>query len=89
LNLETWADAAWADGSWVPESWGIGLAVEAGIGLAAAPRPPVDYVYADGWSPRFPGYSKVASLEEKRAVKKDNSELMEMMELYARWRKAA
>ncbi len=67
------------------EGAGIGLAEE-GIGLST-PRPaPVDVVLNSGWSYRP---RNVIDFSQWRVAKKEKSELREMMELYALWKKAA
>ena len=70
-------------------SAGIGVAEEeAGIGLAPVAKP-VDYIFHDGWHPAIPRMSNVTRIEERRAVRTDNAELTEMMDLYSRWKRAA
>jgi len=63
---------------------GIGLDDEAGIGLAA--RPPIDFVTV---GVPGQGYQKVAYTEKLRAARREKVELQEMINLYARWKKAA
>ena len=84
-DYRTWG-LSWGE-SW-EDSWGIGLAAEEGIGLAPVAKP-VDYIFHDGWHPSIPRMSNVTRLEERKAVRTDNSELTEMMDLYSRWRRAA
>lgn len=68
------------------DSWGgIGLAEEAGIGLAVTP--PVDFVI----QPRsIANYRQVIDIRAYRpAPRIDRSELKEMMQMYALWKRAA
>jgi hypothetical protein len=65
---------------------GIGLATP-GIGLA---RPPtVDYVIGAGRAPIVLEHRRVISLERRPVVMQEKSELLEMMEAYSLWKKAA
>lgn len=72
------------------EDFGTGVGEEPGIGLATPPtaaRAPVDFIFYTGdLGQRFrtPRLNLV-----KRSPKREDSDLAEMMDLYARWRKAA
>ena len=82
----------------IKQGYGIGLAVAAaGIALDTVRPPTVDFVIQSGWYSRniylrdavFPKERKLFIAEKRREVRRDNSELREMMDLYSNWRKAA
>lgn len=85
MNLNHWVNGAWADSSWVPESWAEVAAEEAGIGLAPVVRAaPVDFVIQSPlWRQGFVT-PRPAPQQTTEA-----SELKEMMQLYAMWKRAA
>lgn len=71
---------------------GIGIA-ESTAGIGLAPRV-VDYVYSAGWAPRISRLragqiGNVQKVAHKPEIRQDSAELKEMMDLYARWKKAA
>jgi hypothetical protein len=76
-----------------PPDPGIGLVANVGIGLS---RPPVDFVFHTGdVAMRFVDYRKIREVKAPvlklapKPVYKEDSELQEMLGLYAGWRKAA
>jgi hypothetical protein len=99
----TWKAGVWDPTVWagrrmarrryaVPDA-GIGLVAEVGIGLS---RPPVDFVFHTGdVAMRFVDYRKIREVKAPvvklppKPVYKEDSELQEMLGLYAGWRKAA
>ena len=74
----------------------IGLAVEVCIGLVVKP-PAVDFIIQNGWISRnqilrnavFPRDRGLVLPFRQKEIRRDNSELQEMMGLYSQWRKAA
>ena len=82
MTYRTWSES-W-DESW-GDSWGIGLA-DAGIGLAPQPvARPIDFVVSN--DDFVLGISRV--VKPAPVYKPDRSEMEEMMQMYAMWRKAA
>ena len=86
--MNTWL-TSWGT-SW-GDSWGIGLAAEAGIGLAEIERPPtIDFIIQGRTiSSNIPSYRNIINLAIRRGARDEDSELKEMMQLYSLWRKAA
>ena len=81
----------------VKQGYGIGLVEEAGIALTTVRPPTVDFVIQSGWYSRniylrdavFPKERKLFIAEKRKEVRRDNSELREIMDLYSQWKKAA
>ena len=84
MNLNHWQDGVWAEGSHVPEAWGS-VAAEEGIGLATVVHHPVDFVLqSPHWAPRT-----IRPFGKVRVLKKNKSDLQEMLQMYAKWKMAA
>lgn len=88
-----WADGVWREGAAAVPDVGIGLVADVGIGLS---RPPVDFVFHTGdVAMRFVDYRKIMEVKapvvklQTKPVYKEDSELHEMLGLYAGWRQAA
>lgn len=66
---------------------GIGIVALPGIGIG--PVEMVDFLIAGpGIYGAYPILNKVVNLELKRAVKQENTDLQEMMEMYKHWKAA-